>query len=79
MLIKDIIKIGLWLDDPYGDGIRLEAIRKPRMARIVALNYKEELANDRVVNLIMEDYAPRVKAAMADKHMRKSIKINLGI
>lgn len=33
-----IAAIGLYLDDPYGDGIRLEKIRNPSAARQAALD-----------------------------------------
>ena len=35
---RDFAKVALWLDDPYGDGIRLEAIRNPSPARAAALD-----------------------------------------
>lgn len=34
-----IAKIGLWLDDPYGDGIRLLHIREPNEARRAAIDF----------------------------------------
>ena len=35
----ELIKIALWLDDPYGDGTRLEAIRNPTPARVAAIEF----------------------------------------
>jgi len=35
----EAVKVGLWLDDPYGDGIRLERIREPSPKRRAALDY----------------------------------------
>lgn len=32
-------KVGLWLDDPYGDGIRLSCIREPSDARIATIEF----------------------------------------
>ena len=37
----DAAKVGLWLDDPYGDGIRLGKIRNPDKHRIAAMHYVE--------------------------------------
>ena len=35
----DAVKIALWLDDPYGDGIRLASIRSPSASRVAALEF----------------------------------------
>jgi hypothetical protein len=35
----ELIKIALWLDDPYGDGIRLSAIRNPSPDRQAAIEF----------------------------------------
>lgn len=35
----EAVKVGLWLDDPYGDGIRLESIREPSAKRLAALEF----------------------------------------
>jgi hypothetical protein len=35
--LHDIARIGVYLDDPYGDGIRLEKIRNPSDGRVAAL------------------------------------------
>jgi len=39
-------KVGLWLDDPFGDGIRLERIREPNRHRIAALKFVNEGIED---------------------------------
>lgn len=39
LTLEDIARLGLWLDDPYGDGIRLERIRNPNPGRMAALDY----------------------------------------
>lgn len=31
--------VGLWLDDPYGDGIRLDHIREPSKERLAAIEF----------------------------------------
>jgi hypothetical protein len=33
-----VAKLGVWLDDPHGDGIRLFTIRNPSPGRMAALN-----------------------------------------
>jgi hypothetical protein len=35
--LLSIAKLGVWLDDPYGDGIRLTRVRIPSPGRIAAL------------------------------------------
>lgn len=35
----EAVTVGLWLDDPYGDGIRLERIREPSAKRLAALAF----------------------------------------
>ena len=39
LTLEDIARLGLWLDDPHGDGIRLERIRNPNPGRLAALDY----------------------------------------
>lgn len=36
---QELVKIALYLDDPYGDGIRKEIIREPSPTRIAALEF----------------------------------------
>ncbi len=35
--LLQLAKLGVWLDDPYGDGFRLESIRKPSIGRLAAM------------------------------------------
>jgi hypothetical protein len=37
LTINDIAKLGLYLDDPYGDGIRLKEVRVPDESRLAAI------------------------------------------
>ena len=37
LTLTDIAELGLWYDDPYGDGIRLDYVRNPGPARQAAL------------------------------------------
>ena len=37
LTLTDIARIGIIMDDPWGDGIRLEQIRNPSPARMAAL------------------------------------------
>lgn len=37
LTVLELAILGVWLDDPYGDGIRLEKIRHPSPARQTAL------------------------------------------
>ena len=37
LTITDIAKLGLYLDDPFGDGIRLKAVREPDEGRLAAI------------------------------------------
>lgn len=37
LTLLDIARIGLFLDDPYGDGIRLERVREPSDGRQLAM------------------------------------------
>jgi hypothetical protein len=37
LTLEDIARIGLFLDDPYGDGIRMPAVRNPSVGRQAAL------------------------------------------
>jgi hypothetical protein len=36
---RDCARIALYLEDPYGDGIRLESIRNPRPERVATLEF----------------------------------------
>ncbi len=69
--INTVAKIGLYLDDPYGDGIRLIAIREPDQARLAAL---QQVAGQPLFCgdvLIMDKYFDRVLEAIKLDRRRK--------
>ena len=37
LTLIDVAKLGLYADDPYGDGIRLEHVRNPSAGRLDAI------------------------------------------
>jgi len=59
--LLDIAWIGLYLDDPYGDGIRLQRVREPSDGRLAAIdlvyNAQHSIGAD---ILIREEYEERV-------------------
>lgn len=59
--IKQIARAGLWADDPYGDGIRLETVREPRPARLAAQRVLENDAQFWDEELVREEYLPILK------------------
>jgi len=36
MTLLELAQLGVWLDDPYGDGIRLHRVREPSEGRLAA-------------------------------------------
>ena len=54
--VMTVAKVGVYLDDPYGDGIRLDSIREPRPARIAALATLKDGINLFDNQLIMDEY-----------------------
>ena len=68
------VTIGLWLDDPYGDGIRLEAIRNPSAERIAAIEFKQ--TGQRTIEKLEQTYIDRGYAAATDKKMMRVIARN---
>jgi len=66
-----IAKVGLRLDDWFGDGIRIEKVRNPNAARKAALDlvYKNQLPLDE--SIILDEYAataiPLIKKDRARK------------
>jgi hypothetical protein len=36
LTLNEIARVGLYLDDPYGDGIRLDRVRNPSEGRVAA-------------------------------------------
>jgi hypothetical protein len=62
LTLLDIATLGLWNDDPYGDGIRLESIREPSPARVAALKLVHEGQSDLFgEKLIRDEYEVPVR------------------
>ena len=62
LTLTDIAKIGLFLDDPHGDGIRLDCVRNPSKARVAAIS---EVAGEPLLfgeDLIRNEYEARVRS-----------------
>lgn len=57
----ELAKAGLFIDDPYGDGIRLESIREPSEARQAALRIVNNEAQFHDVELVREEYIPKLR------------------
>lgn len=68
------VTIGLWLDDPYGDGIRLQAIHEPSAERIAAIEFKQ--TGQRTIENLEAVYIDRGYAAAKDKKMMRVIARN---
>jgi hypothetical protein len=56
--IKQIALAGLFADDPYGDGIRLESVREPREARRAAMRILDNNAQFWDEKVVREEYLP---------------------
>ena len=76
--LLQIAILGEWLDDPYGDGIRLERIRNPSPARQAALDFirgEPQLGGEA---LIREQYEERVRACFDSRgRLPASIRSNV--
>lgn len=71
----DIAILGTWLDDPYGDGIRLEHIRKPSMERQVACKFiSEPKTCDMFADNIIENYYGGSVRKMFNKKTKQLLK-----
>jgi hypothetical protein len=55
-----LAKLGVWLDDPYGDGIRLTRIRIPSPGRMAALELIRGTPVLGGTELILAEYLERV-------------------
>lgn len=61
MTMATLARLGVWLDDPYGDGMRLEVVRNPTPGRYAALAL---LAGEPIIGgdeLIWHEYEARVR------------------
>ena len=73
--LYQIAKIGRWLDDPYGDGIRLEIVREPSEGRLAAGDFVHdpEWNNGYTLRereeLIRDEYEDLVRNYLADRSM----------
>jgi hypothetical protein len=56
--ILTLARLGVWLDDPYGDGIRLEAIRNPSLGREAALSLLHGYRSVAVARMILQTGNP---------------------
>lgn len=68
-----LAKIGLYLDDPYGDGIRLDDIREPDEGRLAAL---QQVAGQPILDgetLIRDKYEEKVRWAVKSKAGRNDL------
>lgn len=77
--LTDIARLGLWCDDPYGDGIRLDQVRNPSAARLAAI---AEVAGEPMLaseELIRRQYESTVRLMCFTKRgkLKKHIERNL--
>lgn len=66
-----VARVGVYLDDPYGDGIRLEAIREPRPARVAAIQTIQTGPDMFDTKLIMDEYLEKVYQFLRKDMKRK--------
>jgi hypothetical protein len=52
--ILTLARLGVWLDDPYGDGIRLQSIRNPSLGREAALSLLHGYRSSNFVRMILQ-------------------------
>jgi len=67
MDLLTLAKLGVWLDDPYGDGIRLAKIRIPSPGRMAALELIKGTPVLGCEELILNEYAERVRTGCFTK------------
>lgn len=67
-------KIALWLDGPYGDGIRLAAIRDPSLYRIAALEFVA--SGQRTIDNLEQAYIALGHAKAKDKKIMRVVARN---
>ena len=61
----DFARVALWLDDPYGDGIRLSIIRNPSPARIAATEFAK--SGQRTITNDEQQYIDRGREYLSDR------------
>lgn len=65
----DFTRVALWLDDPYGDGIRLSIIRNPSPARIAATEFAK--TGQRTITNDEQLYIERGRDYLTDRYTQK--------
>ena len=71
--ILTLARLGVWLDDPYGDGIRLQAIRNPsrgREAALCLLHGHHSLGFERMI-LQCDSPAPGIERVIRDEYEQR--------
>lgn len=81
MNLVTLARLGVWLDDPYGDGIRLQAIREPSVGRHAALRLIQGAPVLDGERLIREEYEARVRAHCftSQGHLRAEVRRNCAL
>ena len=76
--IMTLARLGVWLDDPYGDGIRLQAIRNPSLGREAALSLLYGQPTLDFERVIRDEYEQRVLSQCFTKSgkLRADVKRN---
>jgi hypothetical protein len=79
--IMTLARLGVWLDDPYGDGIRLQAIRNPSLGREAALSLLDGQPTLDFERVIRDEYEQRVLSACFTKSgkLRADVKRNCNL
>ena len=63
----EAVKLALWNDDPYGDGIRLKAVREPSVERLAALLFVA--TGQRTIDNVEQAYIDRGLAIAKNKKL----------
>jgi hypothetical protein len=76
--IMTLARLGVWLDDPYGDGVRLQAIRNPSLGREAALSLLHGQPTLDFERVIRDEYEQRVLSQCFTKSgkLRADVKRN---
>jgi hypothetical protein len=79
--VLTLARLGVWLDDPYGDGIRLQAIRNPSPGREAALNLLRGYPTLDFERVIRDEYEQRVLSECFTKsgELRGDVKRNCNL
>ena len=76
--VLTLARLGVWLDDPYGDGIRCKAIREPSHGRWAALSLLHGQPILDFERVIRDEYEQRVLSECFTKSgkLRADVKRN---